>query len=379
VLDLRYEVPFLAHAPLEPMNCTASVSADAVDVWAPTQAPDDAREAAANTAGLPIERVTVHTTMLGGGFGRRAVSDFVVEAVEVSKAIGMPVQLLWSREDDMRHGRFRDASLQRLRADVGDSGLPTAWWHRVASTTDGPVDAVHPPFVPMMGATDSPYSSAAELIDWVGVETPIPFGIWRSVGHSYTAFAIECFIDEFAERVLVDPLEHRLRLLGAASRLRGCLARVAAMSGWTERGRHSRALGLAVVSCFGSHIAVICEVLTDAARGPHVAKVWCAVDCGIAVNPDGVKAQIEGGAVFALTATLYGRISVAGGRIVEGNFDRYRLLRMDEMPSIEVELIASTEAPGGVGELGVPAIAPAVANAWYRATGIRVRRLPITA
>jgi isoquinoline 1-oxidoreductase beta subunit len=361
------------------MNCTAAVRDGGVELWVPTQVPDDARQTAAAAAGVPIERVRVNTTLLGGGFGRRAASDFVGEAVDVAKLLGTPVQVLWTREDDMRHGKLRDAAAQRLRATLGADGLPRAWWHRLSSTTDSPPNPDTPSFVPMMGASDLPYDLSAVRVDWVGVQTPVPFGIWRSVGHSYTAFAIECFVDELADKAGVDPIEYRLRLLPAASRLRNCLSRVAAMSRWAGHRNAGRSLGVAVAYCFGSFIATVCEVTAEPGPPPRVARLWSAVDCGTVVHPDGVRAQIEGGAVFALTATLYGRISVADGRIVEGNFDRYPLLRISEMPSVNIELVSSTESPTGIGEVGVPTVAPAVANAWYRASGQRLRRLPLFA
>jgi isoquinoline 1-oxidoreductase subunit beta len=379
VVDSSYEVPFLAHAPLEPMNCTAVVRDGAVEIWVPTQVPEDARQTAANVAGVPLERVRVNSTLLGGGFGRRAASDFVGEAVDVAKVLGTPVQLLWTREDDMRHGRLRDAAAQRLRATLGADGIPRAWWHRLSSATDSPPNPVTPSFVPMMGAADLPYDLPAARVDLVGVQTPVPFGIWRSVGHSYTAFAIECFIDELAEKVGADPIEYRLRLLPGSSRLRECLSRVTAMSRWAGHRDAGRALGVAVANCFGSFIATVCEVTAEPGQSPRIARLWSAVDCGTAVHPDGVKAQIEGGAVFALTAALYGRISIEDGRIVEGNFDQYPLLRISEMPTVEVDLVPSVESPTGIGEVGVPTIAPAVVNAWYRVTGERVRRLPLIA
>jgi isoquinoline 1-oxidoreductase beta subunit len=376
VLEARYEVPFLAHAPLEPMNCTAAVDTGGVQVWAPTQAPDDARSTAAAAAGVPVEKVRVHKTLLGGGFGRRAVSDFVNEAVLVAARVKAPVQLVWSREDDMRHGRFREAAAHRLRATLDADKRPALWWHRIASAVEGPPDPVVPSFVPMMGSADLPYALPAARVDWRGVQTPVPFGIWRSVGHSYNGFATECFIDELAEAAGVDPLAYRLQLLESQPRLAACLLRAAAAADWAGARDARRHLGIAVTACFGSFVATVCEV--ELRQGtPRVTHLWYAVDCGIAVHPSGVRAQIEGGALFALSAALFGRISVRDGAIIEGNFDRYRLLRLDEAPRISVEIIASSETPGGVGEVAVPTVAPAVANAWYSATGKRPRRLPL--
>jgi isoquinoline 1-oxidoreductase beta subunit len=376
VIEARYEVPFLAHAPLEPMNCTAAVDAGGVQVWAPTQAPDDARSTAAAAADVPIDNVRVHTTLLGGAFGRRAVSDFVTEAVQVSARIKAPVQVIWTREDDIRHGRFREAAAHRLRATLGADKRPALWWHRIASTVEGPPDPVVPSFVPMMGSADLPYALPAARVDWRGVQTPVPFGIWRSVGHSYNGFATECFIDELAEAAGFDPLDYRVQLLESQPRLAACLKRAAAAADWAGARNAGRHLGLAVTTCFGSFVATVCEVALQQGT-PLVTRLWFAVDCGIAVHPDGVRAQIEGGALFALSAALFGRISVRDGAIVEGNFDRYRVLRIHEAPQISVDIVASTETPGGVGEAGVPTVAPAVANAWYSATGKRPRRLPL--
>ncbi|MEZ5458861.1 MAG: molybdopterin cofactor-binding domain-containing protein [Steroidobacteraceae bacterium] len=376
VIEARYEVPFLAHAPLEPMNCTVEVDVSGVQVWAPTQAPDDARSTAAAAAGVPLDQVRVHTTLLGGAFGRRAVSDFVTEAVQVAMRIKAPAQVLWSREDDMRHGRFREAAAHRLRATIDSSGRPALWWHRIASAVDGPPDPVVPSFVPMMGSSDLPYTLPAARVDWRGVQTPVPFGIWRSVGHSYNGFATECFIDELAEAAGADPLEYRLQLLGSQPRLVACLQRAAAAADWTNARRLGRHLGIAATTCFGSFVATVCEVELQQ-DVPRVTRLWYAIDCGIAVHPDGVRAQVEGGALFGLTAALFGRVSIREGAIVEGNFDRYRLLRLDETPIIAVDIVDSTESPGGVGEAAVPTVAPAVANAWYSATGKRPRRLPL--
>lgn len=376
VIEARYEVPFLAHAPLEPMNCTAEVDERGVRVWAPTQAPDNARSAAATAAGVPVETVRVFTTLLGGAFGRRAAADFVTEAVQVAGRVRVPVQVVWTREDDMRHGRYREATAHRLRATLDSSKRPALWWHRISSTVLGPPDPVVPSFAAMMGSSDLPYALPAVRVDWRGIETPTPVAIWRSVGHSYNGFAVECFIDELAEAAGVDPLAYRLQLLVSQPRLAACLQRVAAAADWAGARAEQRHLGIAATACFGSFVATVCEV--DLQQGaPRVTHLWYAVDCGIAVHPDGVRAQIEGGASFGLSAALFGRISVRDGAVVEGNFDRYRLLRINEAPNISVDIVASKETPGGIGEVAVPTVAPAVANAWYSATGKRPRRLPL--
>lgn len=377
VVAADYEVPFLAHATMEPMNCTARFRDGACEVWVPTQGPDDARTTAAQVAQIPPERVIVHTTLLGGGFGRRAVSDFVAEAVEVSKLTGLPVQVFWTRDDDLRHDRYRDASAHRLRAAVDARGYPIAWWHRIVSATPGKPEPGVPSPVATMGAANLLYRLPQQHVDWRGIETGVPYGIWRSVGYSYNTFAIECFIDELAEAAGVDALDYRRQLLAGSPRLLGCLERVAQMSGWNAHRSRGRALGLAVCACFGSFIAVVAEVVVHHGAQPRVSRVWCAVDCGIAVMPDTVVAQIEGGVVFALSAALFGKIHFVDGAVAESNFDRYRLLRINETPAIDVALVSSDEPPGGIGEVGVPAVAPAVANAWRVAIGKRVRHLPL--
>jgi isoquinoline 1-oxidoreductase beta subunit len=371
-----YEVPYLAHAPLEPMNCTASVGVDRCEIWAPTQAPHGAVEAAAQITGLPAERITVQTTYLGGGFGRRTSSDFVAEAVDLSMRTGKPIQVLWSREDDMRNGSFRPAVAQRIEAAIDERGFPIAWRHRVAS-----VQGFEPSDIDglaLMGADTLPYDVGPMRVEWNGVYAPIPTTIWRSVGHSFTTFAVESFIDELARSSGQDPVSYRLALLPPDHRLRTCISRVADLSKWFD-GDRSRALGIAAAECFGSYIALVVQVAPDSSvtTGIRVSNAWCVVDCGTVVNPDIAAAQIEGGIVFGLTAALKGRITVADGAIREGNFDAYSLLRIDEAPEVEIAFIASGEHPGGVGELGVPPVGPAVANAAFAARNVRVRSLPI--
>jgi isoquinoline 1-oxidoreductase subunit beta len=373
----EFEVPYLAHAPMEPMNCTAWIHDDLCEVWAPTQAPDDARAVAAHHSRLPLTKVRVHTTLLGGGFGRRATSDFVAEAVELAKRTGYPIQVLWRREDDMQQGPFRDAAVQRLTAALDDEGLPNAWYHRVVSVS---ADASEPGRVnpsALMGADDQPYRVGPMRIEWAGVQAPVRTMIWRSVGHSYTAFAIERFVDQLARTAGNDPLHYRIRMLGNEPRLARCIERVGEMSGWSEAVEQGRWLGLAAVKCFGSYCAQVAELTAQRDGRLRVSKVWCAADCGVLVHPDTVRGQIEGGIIFGLTAALHGRMTVRDGRIIEDNFDSYPLLRIDNSPEIEIALIQSAEAPGGVGELSVPPIAPAVANALYAARGVTVGALPM--
>jgi isoquinoline 1-oxidoreductase beta subunit len=370
-LTALYEVPYLAHAPMEPMNCVASVTADRCEIWAPTQTPDDAVETAARITGLPRDRITVHTTYLGGGFGRRAATDFVAEAVDLARRVGRPVQVLWSREDDMRNGLYRPAVAQRIAATIDGSGKPVAWRHRVASVRTDVSPGID--YVALMGADALPYDLGSMRVEWVGVHAPVPTAIWRSVGHSFTTFAVESFLDEIATSQAQDPIAYRLSLL-RNDRLSRCLREVAEASGWMRATGEGRALGVACAEAFGSHIALVTELEPTA---PRVTKIWAVVDCGIVVNPDGAAAQLEGGILFGLTAALLGRITVRNGAIVEGNFDTYPLLRSDEIPELDIRFVASAEPPGGLGELGVPAVAPAVANALFAARGIRARTLPL--
>lgn len=374
-----YEVPYLAHAPLEPMNCIAWIRDGQCEVWAPTQVPGNAREVAASVSGLPLARVRVHTTLLGGAFGRRATSDFVAEAVELAMLASAPVQVIWSREDDTRHGLHRDAAAQSLAAALDGQGRPGAWHHRVASAGPDPVVPGSVNGLALMGADRLPYATGPMRVDWVGVQAPVRTMIWRAVGHSYTAFAIESFLDELAHAGGRDPLALRLELLDAAPRLRRCLERLGVLCEWADRaGRERRWLGLAAVECFDSHVAQAVELAADPQGQLTVTRVWCVADCGVLVHPDTVIAQLEGGILFGLTAALHGELAIENGAVQEGNFDSYRLMALAETPAIEVELIASSEAPGGVGEVGVPPIAPAVANALFAARGVRVRRLPLS-
>ncbi len=375
-----YEVPFVTHAPLEPMNCIAWVRDGRCEVWAPTQVPGYARHTAASVSQLPLDRVTVHTTLLGGGFGRRASSDFVAEAVELAIAAGLPVQVIWSREDDTLHGLHRDAAAQLLEAVVDANGMPRAWRHRVAHASPEPAVAGRVNPVALMGAEVLPYTVGAMRVESITFQAPVRTTIWRSVGHSYTAFAIESFIDEIAIASGADPLQWRLDQLHQTSRLRRCVERVGELSDWRRRsglGGELRWLGVAAVECFGSYSAQVVELINDGNDGFRLEHVWCVADCGVIVHPDTVVAQLEGGILYGLGAALFGHVPVRHGAVQGGNFDEYRVLRMSEAPPISIELISSGESPGGVGELGVPPIAPALANALYAARGLRVRRLPL--
>lgn len=383
VLEAVYTVPYLAHAPMEPPNCTAHVEGDACDIWAATQAPLGLRDRVARRFGFDPGRVRVHTTYLGGGFGRRVAHAEAMEAVALSREVGRPVKVTWTREDDIRHDYFRPPMLHRMRAGVGDDGRPVRWQHRVVGPSImGKDSAEELDQLAVDGAAQLAYGIDHVHVSWTGVELPPPLGFWRSVGHSHCAFAVESFLDELAAAAGQDPLAYRLGLLENAPRHRRVLERAADAADW-GRAPDGRVQGIAVHECFGTVVAQVAEVerLDRGAAGSEAAiglrRVVCAVDCGRVINPDTLRAQVEGGVIYGLTATLRGAISVEGGRVVEGNFDRYPLLRMGEEPRVDVRVVKSDDPPGGAGEVGVPAIAPALANALFAATGERVRDLPL--
>jgi isoquinoline 1-oxidoreductase beta subunit len=379
-LEADYEVPFLAHAPLEPMNCLADVRADAAEVWAPTQAPQWAQQAVAGVSGLPLDKVAVHTTLSGGGFGRRLMDDFVAEAAELSRAIGGPVKVVWTREDDMTHDYYRPPSLHRLTAGLDAAGKLTAWRHLIVAPSIMGQNFPESPAEEVMDAVDGaaglPYGIANVQVAYARHDTPVPVGWWRSVYNTQNAFANECFLDEIAAATGADPLALRRSLLPADGRHRAVLERAAAAAGWGTPAPAGRARGLAVHESFGSFCAQVAEV--SVARGAvRVHRIVCALDCGVAVHPAQIAVQVEGAVALALSAALHDEITVAGGRVRERNYDGHPMLAFDAMPEVEVHLIAAQERPGGVGEPPVPPVAPAVCNAVFAATGQRVRRLPI--
>lgn len=386
-LEAEYEVPYLAHATMEPMNCSAWAQADKCAVWVPTQFQSGGgygvRGIAAQITGLPESAVEVHTTFLGGGFGRRFELDFVAEAVQVSKAIGAPAKVIWSREDDTQHDFYRPASYNKLAAGFDSSGEPTVWTHRIV----GP--SIMSRFAAMFGplpngldassvegAADIPYAIPNIHCDWVRADVGVPVGFWRSVGHSQNHFISECFADEVAHAAGKDPYEFRRALLTNAPRHRGVLELAATKAGWGTPLPTGRARGIAVAHSFGSYVAQVAEVSVQDGK-PRVHRVVCAVDCGVYVNPDIIAAQMESAIVFGLTAALYGEITIENGAAKQSNFHDYPMLRINEMPVVETHIVESTEGPGGIGEPGTPPIAPAVANALYVLTGKRIRKLPI--
>jgi len=379
-LEAVYEVPYLAHACMEPMNCTADVRTDRCDIWVPTQAQTSVHQTAMRLTGLPADKVQVHTTYLGGGFGRRGEQDFVIDALEISRAVGAPVKVLWTREDDIQHDFYRPATYNRLAAALDEQGMPLAWRHRIAGPSISHRDTTAretsgADFSATEGALNLPYAIPNILVSYARVNSAVPVGFWRSVASSQNAFITECFLDEVAAAGGKDPYELRRALLGEQPRLRAVLELAAAKAGWGSPAA-GRFRGIAVATSFRSYVAQVAEV-SIAGGQPRVHRVVCAVDCGMTVNPDTIAAQMESAIVFGLTAALKGEISIADGRVVQSNFHDYPLLRFDECPDIEVHIVPSEADPGGVGEPGTPPIAPAVANALFAATGKPVRRLPI--
>jgi len=380
-VEAVYEVPFLHHATMEPMTCTAHVRADACDVWVPTQNQTRAQEVAAELTGLPKEQVRVHTTFLGGGFGRRLEPDFVSEAVRVSKAAGAPVKVIWSREDDVQHGFYRPATYNRFAAALDAGGNPVAWTHRIVAPPIllkfGPLDkGIDRTLID--GAANLPYAIPNVLVDQVAVDLlPVPRGFWRSVGISQNAFVTECFFDEVAVAAGKDPYELRRQLLRDKPRHLRTLELAAQKAGWGTPLGAGRGRGLALAEWAPTTCAQVAEVSVAADGGVRVHRVVCAVDCGPTVNLGQIEAQLQGGIVYGLTAALYGEITIDKGRVKQSNFTDYPMLHLEEMPVVEVHVVPSDDKQGGIGEPSVGPVAPAVCNAIFAATGKRIRRLPI--
>ena len=393
-LDAVYEVPFLSHAPLEPMNCVADFRSDACEIWVPTQVPGSARGLAAEITGLPVEKITVHMIRAGGGFGRRLVQDYCTEAVYLSGKVKKPVQVVWTREDDMRHDYYRPAGLHRLRAGIDDKGTLTAWQVHTATTSrykfrmsDDPPESteVFPDAFPagVVPNFRMAYSPA---------DTSVPTGAWRGPGKNANTFVDQCFLDEIAHAAGKDPVEIRRELLGKprdlpyrdhggptynTGRLRAVLDLAAKKSGWGKKLPKGRGRGIAAHFMFGAYVAEVAEVTVDGSGAIKVDRVVAAIDCGIVINPTGAHAQIEGGILHGLSMTLHGEITIENGAAVQGNFDQYPLLRIGEAPTMEIHFVENTETPSGLGEMALPALPAAVGNAVFDATGTRVRRLPI--
>lgn len=377
-----YRLPLQAHATMEPMNCSVWFHDGICEVWAPTQAPTRSREVAADIAASTVERywqkielrltgessdpVLLHTTLMGGGFGRRAEVDFVRDAVAIARRVAYPIKLIYSRGDDFASDYFRPPSVQRLRARLDQQGYPVQWHHRLVSNTDS-----------SSGAKRLAYSVPNVLVDVGVVPTPhLRHGYWRSVAHSYTAFAVESFIDELAHVSDVDPLAYRLQMLVDAPRDRVVLEAVAKMAGWHQK-QEGRYLGIAGHRAFGSYTAQVVELVRQPQGHLNLVSVYCAFDCGQVIDPDIVEAQLQGSIIYALTAALKSQVTVSHGVVEQSHFGDFPLLTFDETPEIKISLMASTESPGGVGEPGVPPLLPALANALYMATGERYRSFPV--
>lgn len=408
VFEQHYEVPYLAHATMEPQNFTAYVKGDHCEIWGPTQSPGLAQYVAAEVAGLERKNIQVHVTFLGGGFGRRLNQDFVAEAVAISKKLQQPVQLIWTREDDMRHDFYRPGARHLLRAGLDKDSQPTAWGHRIVSQSI--LEQVIPEWLPEMapdwvpgfavkaagrlgarlmhrtvpdmsaveGVKQLAYEIPNVAIDYHNLDMPIPVGFWRSVGHSGNAFVVESFIDELAHEAKLDPYQFRRQWLRGKDRELRVLDAVAQKTGWGSSLTTGVFRGIAQHACFGSVVAQVAEISLASDGAIQVQRIVCSIDCGFVVNPDGVRAQIESAIIFGLSAALFGEITWDKGQVMQSNFDDYPVVRMTAAPRIEVVLLDSDADPSGAGEPGTPPVAPAVANAVFAATGKRLRRLPLS-
>ena len=382
-IESKYEVSFTSHATMEPMNCVAHVNKNSAELWVPTQSPQRIQSSTAEQLNIDIEKVKVHVTLMGGGFGRRLFSDFIPDAVEISKKIRKPVKLLWTREVDMKHDYYRPASIHKLKGTLSKSNELISWQHRITSPSisgqrsperfkDGRLDrsAVN-------GANNLPYKIPNILVDYVMSNTSVPVGWWRSVYNSQNAFANEVFIDELAHRAGTDALEFRMNMLHDSPRHKEALRLAAEKAGWGKSLPKGQGMGLAVHESFGSWSAQVAQVTVSKNHEISIDKIVASVDCGTVINPDGVKAQMEGSIVYGLTSTLKGEITIEKGAVAQSNFHEFELLQMHEMPKVEIYIVPSLEPPGGAGEPGLPPVAPAVANAIFNATGKRIRKLPI--
>ena len=387
IIETEYVFPYLAHAAMEPINCTVKLSADHCEIWVGTQMPGIDQAAAAKILGFGPDQVTVNTVFLGGGFGRRATpsSDFVSEAVQIAKASSQFIKMVWTREDDIKGGYYRPAYVHKVKVGLNAGGMPVAWQHNIAgqSIVDGTLFAAMikegVDDTSVEGVKGSPYLTSVpdHFIGLHTTKSPVPVLWFRSVGNTHTAYVMETMIDELAHAAGQDPVAYRRILLKDHSRHLGALNLVVEKSGWDSPAPAGHYRGVAVHESFGSYVAQVVEVTMGNKKQVRVDKVTCAIDCGVAVNPDGVRAQMESGIVFGLTMALYGEISIEKGMVKQSNFYDYRIARMNESPAIEVHIVDSTEKMGGAGECGVPPMAPALANAVFAATGRRVYQLPL--
>ncbi len=389
-VEAVYEMPLLAHATMEPMNITAHVRSSDAELWAPTQSPDWVQGTVASVLGLKPDKVLVHTTLMGGGFGRRYMADFPAEVAQIAKVVGKPVQLVWTREDDMTHDFYRPATCHRMQGAVDAQGRPVAWFHTLASTSirgywDPKAD---PAEGESGGARQMPYAIANVRLEFNGVSSAVPRAWWRSVEHSFNGFVVESFIDELAAAAGQDPVQFRRSLLVKPpnwkpkfeydpdpARLLGVLSLVAEKSGWAKPLPKGRGRGIACYHSFGSYFGEVAEV-TVKGGGFKIDRIVAGVDCGQIVNPESVRSQTEGAIIYGLSAALKNEITIKNGAVEQTNFDGYDPLRITEAPPVEVHLVTSKEDPGGMGEPALPPIAPAVANAIFAASGQRLRKLP---
>ena len=364
VVEAEYRVPYLAHATMEPMNCTAWVHDGACELWTGTQNPLQFAKEAAEAIDIDVANVTLHNQLLGGGFGRRAFPDYTIQAAKIASHVSYPVKLIWSREEDMRHDHYRDANISRFKAGLDADSKLTAWVNQYVEKHD-PEEAPH-----------IPYGIDNQFIHFAASKTHVPWGFWRSVDHSLHGFFTESFVDELAIAAGKDPYQFRHDLLNDAPRFQAVLDLAAEKAGWGEPLPENWGRGIALQRSFGSIVAQVVDVEVKAGK-PRAHRVVCAIDAGYAFHPDGMRAQMESGIIYGLTAALYGEISIHRGSVAQSNFHDYQMLRMSESPEIETHIINSGESIGGAGEPGTPAVAPALANAIYNAIGIRIRELPI--
>jgi isoquinoline 1-oxidoreductase beta subunit len=382
-VDAIYQVPFLAHAAMEPMNCTVDVRKDSCEVWVGNQVIARAQAAAAKTTGLPLDKVVVHNHLIGGGFGRRLEIDGITRAVQIAMHVEGPVKVVWTREEDIQHDMYRPYFFDRISAGLDETGRPIAWSHRFAGSS---ILArwLPPAFNKGLdpdttdGAIGLPYALPNMRVEYLRMEPPgIPTAFWRSVGPSHNVFVVESFMDELAAKAKKDPVGYRRALLDEAPRAKAVLELAAGKAGWGQPLPKGSGRGVAIQFVFGTYMAQVAEVEVSKEGEVRVRRVVCAVDCGSIVNPDTVRAQVQGAVIFGISAALFGRITLKDGRVEQSNFHTYRVLRMNEAPAVEVYLTKNAEAPGGMGEPGTSAIVPAVTNAIFAATGKRVRKLPV--
>lgn len=382
-IEANYQVPFLAHATMEPMNCTVHLRNGTCEIWIGSQAVARVQAAAAKTAGLPLEKVIVHNHLIGGGFGRRLEADGAIRAVQIAQHVDGPVKVVWTREEDIQHDMYRPYWFDRFAAGLDDKGKPVAWRHRFAGSSviarwlpPGFNNGLDPDSTE--GAIDLVYDLPNFHVEYLRVEPPgIPTAFWRSVGPSHTVFVVESFMDEMAAAARQDAVAYRRALLDKSPRARAVLDLAAEKADWGQPLPQGRGRGVSLQFAFGSYLAQIAEVEVAKDGTVRVRRVVCAVDCGTVVNPNTVQAQIQSGIIFGTTASLYGEITLKNGRVEQANFDTYQILRMNEAPAIEVHIVRSSEPPGGMGETGTSAIVPAIGNAIFAATGKRLRKMPV--